>query len=256
MYGYVYKTTNLINGKIYIGQHKSKTFDPTYYGSGKILCKAVSKYGKDNFKIDILDWCDTQSKINATERYWIKYYNSNNRDIGYNITTGGEGWSGVHHSEMTRKKISNSKKGCHPNRDYKITDATKFKISNTLKEYYKTHKNPRYGVHLSEETKEKLRQANLGKTYSDEVKAKHKRPAWNKGIPMTDEAKKHLSELNSGKIVKRKTVGQFDKNDNLIATYISCTDASRKTGIGRAYITKCCLGYIKNPNNYIWKYLD
>lgn len=49
MYGYVYKTTNLINGRIYIGQHKSNGLDEQYIGSGKILGIALKKYGRRNF---------------------------------------------------------------------------------------------------------------------------------------------------------------------------------------------------------------
>ena len=43
MFGYIYKTTNLINGKIYIGQHKSEVFDNSYYGSGKLIGRAITK---------------------------------------------------------------------------------------------------------------------------------------------------------------------------------------------------------------------
>ena len=57
MIGYIYKTTNLINGKIYIGQHKSSSFDTNYYGSGKLLIKALKKYGKENFKIELIEGC-------------------------------------------------------------------------------------------------------------------------------------------------------------------------------------------------------
>lgn len=54
MYGYIYKTTNLINGKIYVGQHKGK-FDRGYVGSGKILKLALTKYGKQNFLTELID---------------------------------------------------------------------------------------------------------------------------------------------------------------------------------------------------------
>lgn len=88
MYGYIYKTTNLVNGKIYIGQHKADKFDITYFGSGKVLLNAIDKYGKENFICEILEWCETQSNTNSRERYWIKFYNSRDRNVGYNITEG------------------------------------------------------------------------------------------------------------------------------------------------------------------------
>ena len=257
MYGYIYKTTNLVNGKIYIGQHKSKKFDINYFGSGKLILNAIKNYGINNFKCEIIEWCDSQSQTNSRERYWINKYNSRDKKIGYNITEGGEGWKGGCHSEQTKNKISKSKTGCKPNRDYKlIKDDTKLKISNSLKEYYKTHDNPRKGVHLSDETKEKLSKINKGKKYSYETRLKHMgKIPWNKGVHMTEDAKRHLSEINTGKVVKRKLVGQY-KNDILIATYISCTDASRKTGICRTQITKCCLGYKKTAKNFVFKYLE
>lgn len=258
MYGYIYKTTNLFNGKIYIGQHKSNVFDENYYGSGVRFTNVFNKYGKDNFICELLEECNSEDELNAQEQYWIEHFNSTDRSIGYNLMSGGYKVRGAKHSEETKKKISISKTGQHPNRDYScISDETKQKISNTLKEYFKTHDNPRKGVHLSEKTKEKLRRANLGKKYSEATKEKHRnRPAWNKGISMTEEAKQHLREVNTGKIVARRTVGQFNLDGTLINTYISCADASRKTGIQRPQITKCCLGYRKSASNYIWKYLD
>lgn len=69
MYGYIYLTTNNINGKIYVGQHKSKKFDTGYYGSGKRFVNALNKYGKENFSVDVLEWCDTSEDLDKQEMY-------------------------------------------------------------------------------------------------------------------------------------------------------------------------------------------
>ena len=70
MYGYIYKTTNLINGKIYVGQKKSiKFLGNKYLGSGKLLKKAVLKYGLDAFTVELLEVCDTKEQLNRQERY-------------------------------------------------------------------------------------------------------------------------------------------------------------------------------------------
>ena len=91
MYGYVYKTTNNLNNKIYIGQHKSSVFDDKYIGSGKILLQAITKYGKDNFTTEVLEWCDSREQLNEKEIHYINKYNSTNNNIGYNICKGGNG---------------------------------------------------------------------------------------------------------------------------------------------------------------------
>ena len=90
MYGYIYKTTNLINGKIYIGQKKSSVFlEEKYLGSGKHLKRAVLLYGKENFKVEMLDTSETKKELDDKEIYWISYYNATDNTIGYNISNGG-----------------------------------------------------------------------------------------------------------------------------------------------------------------------
>lgn len=244
MYGYIYKTTNLINGKIYIGQHKSDKFDKSYYGSGKRFLNAFNKYGKDNFSCEIIEWCKTREIANDRERYWISYYNTQDRNIGYNITEGGEGWKGGKHTEQSKLKISKSKMGVTPNRIYTTpSHEIRNRISCTLKEYYSIHDNPRKGVKLSDETKEKLRQANLGKKYSEEVKAKHRgKPAWNKGIPMTEEAKENLRKINTGKKYSDKTKEKHrqcwlgENNPNYGGLSESTKQKLRESILGRIWV--------------------
>lgn len=91
MYGYIYKTTNLVNGKIYIGQHKSIKFTKEYIGSGKYLSYAIAKYGRDNFDVELLESAETKSELNLLERKWINKFNSTDRKVGYNLTRGGDG---------------------------------------------------------------------------------------------------------------------------------------------------------------------
>jgi group I intron endonuclease len=106
----IYKTTNLINGKIYIGQDSKNR--PQYLGSGVYLKKAIKKYGKNNFIKEILeDSISTKDILNLREIYWIKKFNSIDSNIGYNLTKGGNGSLGIKVSEEKRKKISESLKG-------------------------------------------------------------------------------------------------------------------------------------------------
>ena len=87
--GIIYKTTNAINGRFYIG--KDRHNDPHYLGSGLLLRKAINKYGKNNFKKDILEHCKTLKELNEKEIYWIEKLGATKRNVGYNIAKGGMG---------------------------------------------------------------------------------------------------------------------------------------------------------------------
>jgi len=111
----IYKTTNLINGKIYVGQ--TITDDPHYYGSGMMILWSIKKYGKENFKREILEECNDRNELNERERYWIKQLNSTNKDIGYNISMGGEQGPNFEYTGSWSEKQSNNKKGLWNNPD-------------------------------------------------------------------------------------------------------------------------------------------
>lgn len=107
----IYKTTNLINGKVYIG--KDKHNNPKYLGSGKHLREAIKKYGVSNFVKEVLEECTDMDIWLEREKYWISFYNSVDMSIGYNITYGGEGGdtfsTRTYEEQMqTRKKLSKS----------------------------------------------------------------------------------------------------------------------------------------------------
>lgn len=111
MYGYVYKTTNIINGKMYIGQHKSEKFDESYKGSGVILTKALEKYGKSNFKTQIIECCETAEELDDREVYWIARYNASESETFYNVASGCNGSHEYSTSEITRQRLSEAQTG-------------------------------------------------------------------------------------------------------------------------------------------------
>ena len=108
----IYKTTNLINGKIYIGYDTKNR--PNYYGSGKIYRQAEKKYGKENFRKTIIDSDEDFASLCRKEIFWIDFYDARNPIIGYNLLPGGDGFPpgkkhynyGKHLSEELRQKIS------------------------------------------------------------------------------------------------------------------------------------------------------
>lgn len=91
---YIYITTNLINGKRYIGQHKTSNSNDSYLGSGKLLREALTKYGRENFTKEILDICETAQEANEKERYYIALYNAVESDDFYNLSEGGQEGAG------------------------------------------------------------------------------------------------------------------------------------------------------------------
>lgn len=96
---YIYKITNKINGKFYIGKHKQRNHEDFnfYYGSGKIINAAIEKYGKQNFYKEILEIC-TQENIDDREVYWINKLNA--IKYGYNISIGGAGGNSTNNTKV------------------------------------------------------------------------------------------------------------------------------------------------------------
>lgn len=107
----VYKITNLVNNKIYIGQDSKDRND--YMGSGKLIIIAINKYGLSSFKKEILDNVNNLDELNEREIYWINFYNSTNKNIGYNISLGGQNSILLNEEFLDKrnKSISISKKG-------------------------------------------------------------------------------------------------------------------------------------------------
>ncbi|MCR4661666.1 MAG: GIY-YIG nuclease family protein [Clostridia bacterium] len=182
MYGYIYKTTNLINNKFYIGQHKNNKNNSSYLGSGKILKYAINKYGKENFKLEILEECDSQQKLNEREKYWIKILKNENC---YNISDGGNGGN--------------------------LGESVNFKISQTLKEHWKNgvvfhHANSGFkkgcipwnkgkpgtmlDKHHTSETRKKLSEIKKGRTIPLTQREAHSLKM--KGHPCSEETRKKM----------------------------------------------------------------
>ena len=102
-FGYIYETTNIANGRKYIGKKKSPVFDESYLGSGILLQKAIEKYGREKFKTTILKWCETREELNESERLFIEKNNAYKSNDFYNIAAGGEGgntYAGKTYEEM------------------------------------------------------------------------------------------------------------------------------------------------------------
>lgn len=213
MIGYIYLTTNLINGKKYIGKRQKSKFDESYIGSGVRLKAAVKKYGKENFKCEILYWCETKEELIQCEKDTITQYNALNDSNFYNLTAGGDGgntgaqYKGMkphkaHHSEETKLKMSNIRKG------HNTSEETKLRISNSNKGKKRT---PEQNKANSDRNKNKIwiRKDNIQTTIPsielnkyleqgwERGRLKNKKPAWNKGL--TKETNSSLLQISNNR---------------------------------------------------------
>ena len=206
MYGYVYKTTNLINGKIYIGQHKSESFDENYYGSGRYLRNAVNKYGIDKFSVEIIDVAQDKSALNLLEKKWIRFYRKRGCAM-YNIANGGEGgdvFSGLSDEDKRRRNDKLRKNSYfatlsleESSEMHKRAWETRRRNGNDKfsEEYKRKISDGHKGHIVSEKTRQKLSQVNLGKKLSEEHKEKIRQANLGKQHNMTESGRKSISTM-------------------------------------------------------------
>lgn len=227
VFGIIYKTTCLVNGKIYIGQNT--TGNKNYLGSGVLLIAAIKKYGKENFIRETLKECYNQTELDEWEDLLIWEYNSRDRNIGYNIakgqTIGMYGQLSYTKLPEVRAKMSETKKG------KKLSEETKAKIASGNK-----------GKKNSVESRMKMSEAMKGKTRSEETRAK------------ISEAMKGITRSEEFRAKQSIPVLQYDKQCNFIAEYYGANEVERQTGILSTNIIKCCKGKLKSTGGYIWKY--
>jgi group I intron endonuclease len=235
----IYKTTNLIDGKIYIGKDvKNKT---SYLGSGIRLKLAIKKYGIQNFKKEILEDNILDKKtLSERETYWISYFNSNDRLIGYNLTKGGDGGDTIT-DNPNKETILKNKKGKTPwNKGLKVDklsgekngnygNPTGFKGNKTTFKSGELH--PFKGVKQSED---QIRKRVLSIDYSKRTE----------NFPWEQKARKCM-----------KPILQLDLEQDIIKEWESATTAAKQLNIRRERIYLA----LKNDSillNSKWKKLN
>lgn len=193
----IYKITNTVNNKCYIGQavnlrsrikgHLScikKNYNYPLYHS-------IRKHNVENFELEILVQGNfSKTELNDLEIDFIRLYNSIDRLYGYNLTAGGEGVVGLKHSQKTKEKIGKLSKGRKHSEETKKLIGLKSKGRNL-------------GYKHSEETKEKFRQAKIGKKLSKEHREKISKI--HKGKITSQETKEKMRKSSLGKITSEET---------------------------------------------------
>ena len=250
----IYKTTNLINNKFYVG--KDKYNNPLYLGSGKILKEAIKKYGKGNFIKEVLEVCKSIEEMNERETFWIKELNAIN--VGYNIALGGEGGDTISNNPRKDEISKKHSEWLLENNTTRGRKKTEEEINKWRESYigkYRGENNPNYGSKRNESTKKKISESRkkywnslseneiknlgekisksnkgrIGRKLTEEEKLKHSE--WMrennpmKGKTHTDEVKKFLSNLNK----KPKQQETKEKISNSLKKYQETAEKPKNT---------------------------
>ena len=183
MHFYTYKITNLLNGKIYIGVHKTENLEDNYMGSGKILKRSIVKHGIENFKKDILMYHDSESDMFEVEALIVDQDFVDRKDT-YNLKLGGHGgWDhlnkdpgemsrrmGLCQLEIKRKRdnVPGYDEDFRKQRSTRITNKWndpeyRLKVSNSLKNTFAISGAPWTGKTHSDDTKLKMSKSAKGK---------------------------------------------------------------------------------------------
>lgn len=257
----IYKITNTVNGKFYIGSavdfkrrwnvHRCQLRQGRHHSPH--LQRAWDKLGENAFEFSVIECVEKDSLLQVEQQYLDKLKPFDGH-VGYNISekATGVGLPGVknpnygkrmpndqrekirktltgHHvSQETRQKIgANTARRCGPaNHNYgkPVSEARRKAQSEKMKGRFAGKNNPAYGKPISEDARSKMSAARLGKT--------------------------------GALCPNSKRVFQYTKNMEMIAEYVSATEASAAVGINNSNISACCNGKIKSSGGYIWRYAD
>lgn len=256
----IYIITNLINGKKYIGSHICLNIYDNYLGSGINIKNSIKKYGRKNFKKDILAIVENEEMMKEIEEYYIDYYNAYQSSLFYNATKFSSGitkctWGkiisekninnkynlGKIHSNKTKQQMSKIKLG------KKFSQETRKKISNS-----KLGNNYALGNKMSDESKQKISLSKMGhECYKNPDRSKKISNA-NKGKRRSEDVKNKMKKLG---YIRYKPILQFDLEGNFIQEFesgkaISCYLNKPQT----TRVIDVCKGKCNSAYNYKWKY--
>ena len=279
----VYCHTNKINGKKYIGQtcqnppEKRWGKDGSNYDTTPHFFSSIQKYGWDNFEHEIIANNLTMQEALDMEAKLIATFDTTNQNKGYNLVPFGVGTSGYKHTDESKRKMSEAKKGQKPwnygvspteetlkklsesHMGYKPSDEQKRKIGDASKLWWSNPKNresmsginnSRYGVKLSEETKKKMSESQKGRDVPLEtiVKAANARI----GLTLSEETKQKIQENNKNK----RSILQFTLDGIFVAEYTSTKEAEKYTNVKYQYIIACCKHQKQEAGGFLWEYKE
>ena len=240
--GFIYKITNLINNKIYIGQtlrtlekriseYKKSLLNKVFFN--KYLYNSFNKYGFDNFKFEVIDTASSIDELNQKEIKYISEFNSTNKNIGYNLELGGRNSLP---SPETLEKMSKSHTGIKQTDNW-IKKRIHEKGSDNAK---------KYGRKKTDEDKKRLSEISpkywLGKERDEETRRK------------ISETKKRNGVSQKTLDAQAKTVYVINVENGEYKSYHSTSQASQNEGISGATVSRYCNAN-KIKNGFKWTYV-
>lgn len=240
-YGFIYITTNLIDGKRYIGQKKFDDYWKGYLGSGKHLREAIKKYGRENFSRNIVAIAYSKEELDDAEISIIKFLGADKSRDYYNIAEGGcvKGRTGEdafwYGKQLPAEMIEKQKKGRNTEKRVYQYDLD----GNLMGEY----------VSLSAAAS-----ANGIAKQNISVSCKNEHRTCNGFFWSYDGNRKNI-QYDPTKNHQPKSVTQFDySGEILLKKFPSVRIASEQTGINRSNIHNCCVGRVRAAGGYKWRY--
>ena len=224
--GYVYMTTNTLNGKYYIGSHVGS--NPNYMGSGTALKLAFAKYGLDSFAKEVLYYCDD---FQQHEEALLVAIDAAEDPQMYNLINSGTGGClGLKHSSESLAKMSASQLG----KTRTAEACVKMSVAKS------GHLNPYYGMTHTEETRAKMSASHLGKTVTAETRAKLS--AAHLGKTHTEETRAKIGAAHLGKTVTEETrakIGAAQRKPQTKGTCPHCLKTGGVSNMTRYHFDNC-----------------
>jgi group I intron endonuclease len=253
--GFIYKITNTVNGKGYVGvttmpdaiQRFKKHIYAIYYGNGcPVLGDAVKKYGEKAFKFEVLIICFDED-VYKYEQSYIKKYNTMVPN-GYNVQEGGKQvctFLGKTHSEETKKILS--EKSREYNNRPEVKDLRRQNIVKVNEKYKNGDISEKWKQAIANRSKPRIKNKDL----TEEQRQKLSRFSI-EYFADSNNRKKHSNALRKA---NGRKVEQYTKENVFIATYNSIVEAHEKTNVNRRSIQSNAAGRTKTGGGFIWIYV-
>jgi len=257
----IYKITSP-SGRVYVGRtsnFKSRMQDYKKKNpklSQPLIGRSLKKYGFSNHEVVILEKFKGDNEYSSgKEMFWIRSFMSQFHKYpeqrGMNLTMGGEGTIGIFVSEEQKRKSSETRKA-------NLTDEERTRLRN-MSYVNNGLPSPRLGKTHTDEVKAKLsafhtgKKWNLGKVRTPEMKEKYRQSSMGKSLGRKYTGEK-LERIRKSGLSKRKPILQYDLNHNFIAEHISISQAVKDTHIPQTTIHHILNGRIPKPKKFIFKY--